>query len=166
MPGDANCDNPVAADVDDTHLACFGFENGAIGQLLWSWGLHGPPVEVSGAPAFYGTEGAIVGGQLHSPSGTAVNLVELYRQEITAEERDRHFPLGLTDGFAIQGLDFLTAIKAKGQIETSGHEGLMDLACSFAMIESSHLKRQVTLAEESWTTPPTGTTAKSTNTTT
>ena len=88
-----------------------------------------------------------MGGQLHSPSGTAVNLVELYRQEVTSEERDRHFPLGLTDGFAIQGLDFLTAIKEKGQIETSGHEGLMDLACSFAMIESSHLKRHVTLDE-------------------
>ena len=53
----------------------------------------------------------------------------------------------MTDGFAIQGLDFLTAIKEQGQIETSGHEGLMDLACSFAMIESSHLKRQVTLDE-------------------
>lgn len=147
MPGDTNHDNPVAVDVDDTHLACFGFENGAIGQLLWSWGLHGPPVEVTGAPAFYGTEGAIVGGQLHAPSGTSANLVELYQQEITSEERDRHFPLGLTDGFAIQGLDFLTAIKEQGQIETSGHEGLMDLACSFAMIESSHLKRQVTLDE-------------------
>jgi hypothetical protein len=31
--------------------------------------------------------------------------------------------------------------------ETSGREGLYDLACAFAMLESSTLKRQVTLME-------------------
>ena len=147
MPADTKQENPIEVDVDDTHLACFGFVNGAIGQLLWSWGLHGPPVDVSGAPAYYGSEGAIVGGQLHAPSGTSVPLADLYHQEVCTEERQRHFPLDLTDAFAIQGLDFLSAIQNQSQIETSAHEGLMDLACSFAMIESSHLKRQVTLDE-------------------
>lgn len=32
-------------------------------------------------------------------------------------------------------------------METNGYEGLKDLACSFAMLESSNLGRQVTLEE-------------------
>jgi 1,5-anhydro-D-fructose reductase (1,5-anhydro-D-mannitol-forming) len=66
---DGNVIETVAANVDDTYLATAGFENDAIGQLLWSWAGHGDALEVPGAPAFYGSEGAIVGGQLVSDSG-------------------------------------------------------------------------------------------------
>ena len=47
----------VRANVDDTYLAVAGFENDAIGQLLWSWAGHGEPLDIPGAPAFYGSEG-------------------------------------------------------------------------------------------------------------
>ncbi len=147
MPDDTEQEQPVAVSVDDTHLAAMGFDNGALGQLLWSWGLHGPPTELSGAPVFYGTEGAIYGGCLHAPSGTQENLVALFERELTDTEREGLFPLGLTDAFAIQAWDFLNAIATQSEMETSGTEGLHDLACAFAMIESSHLKRHVTLSE-------------------
>ncbi len=145
MPDDTARQHPVAVSVDDTHLAAMGFDNGALGQLLWSWGLHGPPVELSGTPAFYGTEGAIYGGCLHAPSGTQEDLVALFTRELSDTERERLFPLGLTDAFAIQSWDFLNAIATHTEMETSGTEGLHDLACAFAMIESSRLKRHVTL---------------------
>ncbi len=147
MPDDTDRQHPIDVSVDDTHLATMGFDSGALGQLLWSWGLHGPPVEVSGAPAFYGTEGAIYGGELHAPSGTKEDLVALFERELADEERETMFPLGLTDPFAIQAWDFLNAIATQTEMETSGTEGLHDLACAFAMIESSELKRHVTLPE-------------------
>lgn len=146
QPGDTAKEFPTAVNVDDTHLATFGFESGAVGQLLWSWALHGPEIGLSGGVSFFGSEGAIQGGNLHSDKGTVDELVPLFRKSLTAAERDHYFPLGLTDGFAIQGWDFLESIKNGGQVETSGREGLHDLACSFAMIESSHAKRHVTLA--------------------
>ena len=62
-------------------------------------------------------------------------------------ERETFFPLGLTDPYAIQQLDWLQAIEQSHDPETSGREGLHDLACAFAMLESSTLARQVTLAE-------------------
>ena len=35
----------VPNDVDDTYLAVVGFENEAIAQMLWSWSLHGEPLD-------------------------------------------------------------------------------------------------------------------------
>jgi len=44
-------------------------------------------------------------------------------------------------------LDWLRAIERGEDPETSGREGLLDLACAFAMLESSVGGREVTLAE-------------------
>ena len=137
----------VQSNVDDTYLATAGFENDAIGQLLFSWAGHGDELAVPGAPAFYGSQGSIIGGQLVSDSGLREPLIDYFEANMTAEERDTFFPLGLTDPFAIQQLDWLRAIDEGRDPETSGREGLYDLACAFAMLESSALKRQVTLME-------------------
>ncbi len=145
--GDGNIIETVSANVDDTYLATAGFENDAIGQLLWSWAGHGDPLEVPGAPAFYGSEGSIVGGQLVSDSGLSVPLLDHFEANLTPEQRESFFPLGLTDPFAIQQLDWLRAIEEGRDPETSGREGLYDLACAFAMLESSTLGRRVSLME-------------------
>ena len=137
----------VRADVDDTYLATVGFENEAVGQLLWSWAGRGKPLEIPAAPAFYGSQGAIVGGRLVDEKGRDVPLLEYFEQQMSAAERERFFPLGLTDPYAIQHLDWLQAIEAGRDPETSGEEGLRDLACAFAMLESSEARRQVTLEE-------------------
>lgn len=137
----------VEADVDDTFFATAGFTNEAIGQLLWSWAGRGEPLQIGDAPAFYGSEGCIKGGTLIDTKGNRTPLVQHFEQSMSAEERDRFFPLGLTDTFALQQLDWLTAAEAGTDSETSGTEGLHDLACSFAMLESSTLRRQVTLDE-------------------
>ncbi len=145
--GDGNVIETVPANVDDTYLATVGFENDAIGQLLWSWAGHGDPLEVPGAPAFYGSEGSIVGGQLVSDSGLRTPLIDHFEADLTTDECEFFFPLGLTDPFAIQQLDWLRGIEEGRDPETSGREGLYDLACAFAMLESSTLKRQVSLME-------------------
>ena len=55
--------------------------------------------------------------------------------------------LVLTDPYAIQQLDWLRSIEAGCDPETSGREGLYDLACAFAIPESSQAGRRVTLEE-------------------
>ncbi len=137
----------VEADVDDTFFATAGFDNDALGQLLWSWAGRSEALKIGDAPAFYGSEGCIKGGQLIDAKGNHSPLVPHYEQAMSAEEREQFFPLGITDTFALQQLDRLRAAASGSDSETSGSEGLHDLACSFAMLESSALRRQVTIAE-------------------
>jgi predicted dehydrogenase len=137
----------VEPDVDDTYFATAGFDNEAIGQLLWSWAARGEALQIGDAPAFYGSEGCIKGGELISQKGTRTQLVPYFQEKMSAEEREQFFPLGLTDTFALQQLDWLRAAERGVDSETSGTEGLHDLACAFAMLESSTLRRTVTLAE-------------------
>ncbi len=137
----------VQAEVDDTYMATLQFERGAIGQLWWSWA--GPPDEISigEAPAVLGSAGAIRGGQIVTAGGERLPLLETFDQRMTVEERERFFPLGLTDPCAIQNLDWLRAIERGADPETSGEEGLHDLACAFAILESSAAGRTVTQQE-------------------
>jgi predicted dehydrogenase len=137
----------VEADVDDTFFATTGFENDAIGQLLWSWAGRGEPMRIGDAPAFYGSEGCIKGGELMDEKGNRTPLVPYFEQHMSEDEHRQFFPYGLTDTFALQQLDWLRAAAAGTESETSGTEGLHDLACSFGMLESSALRRQVTLEE-------------------
>jgi predicted dehydrogenase len=137
----------VDANVDDTYLAAAGFENEAIAQLLWSWAGHGEALTVPGSPAFYGSQGCIQGDELIDDHGRREPLLDRFEHGMTDDERERFFPLGLTDPYAIQQLDWLCAIRNGTDPETSGREGLHDLACAFAMLESSLLGRRVTLQE-------------------
>jgi predicted dehydrogenase len=137
----------VAAEVDDTYMATLLFNRGAIGQLWWSWALHGEPLEIPGAPVLIGTTGSIRGGQIVGDDGTRTALHERFEQEMSADERERFFPLGLRDPYAIQQLDWLRAIEQGTDPETSGREGLRDLACAFAILESSALGCQVTVED-------------------
>ena len=74
-------------------------------------------------------------------------LARLYHESCPEDRRVSDFPYGLTDGFALAQLDWLEAIKNGGQPETSGREGLMDLACSLAVLESSLAQRRVGIDE-------------------
>jgi predicted dehydrogenase len=137
----------IQPDVDDTYLATLLFERGALGQLWWSWGMHGEPLEIPGVPALMGSRGCVKGGQVILDSGERLPLQPQFEQALTDAEREQFFPLGLRDPYAIQQLDWLRAIEHGRDPETSGREGLRDLACAFAILESSVLGRQVTLDE-------------------
>jgi 1,5-anhydro-D-fructose reductase (1,5-anhydro-D-mannitol-forming) len=136
----------VRSEVDDTYMATLAFERGAIGQLWWSWALDQEPLEIEHGPAVLGSKGSIRGGTIYS-GGERMPLMETFERGMTDAEREQFFPLGLTDPCAIQNLDWLRAIERGADPETSGEEGLRDLACAFAILESSALGRQVTQDE-------------------
>lgn len=137
----------VECNVDDTYFATVNFWNGAVGQLLWSWGAHGEPLSIPGTPAFYGSLGCIKGGEVILDDGTRRQAITLFNERADAKTKAAFYPHGFTDPYAIQQYDWLNAIEHQGQPETDGNVGLNDLAAAFAMIESSHLGRTVTLEE-------------------
>lgn len=151
--GNPDSGKSVEAGVDDTYLATVTCESGAIAQLMWSWAIHGEETQIPGAPVFYGSRGCIKGGEIIDDEGNRRDLLQTFWNEAEPELLDRLFPVvgpaatRLTDPFAIQQFDWLRAIERGGQPETDGEEGLRDLAAAFGMIESSLLKRTVTLDE-------------------
>ncbi len=136
----------VTADVDDTYLATAFFDNDAIGQLMWSWAGRGMPIEIPNTPSFLGSEGGIHGTWLVR-GGERGDLLAEFAEGVSNEERERYFPLGLQEPYAILQYDWLKAIERGEDSETSGAEGLRDLACAFAVLESAMLDRVVTLDE-------------------
>jgi 1,5-anhydro-D-fructose reductase (1,5-anhydro-D-mannitol-forming) len=137
----------VQANVDDTYMASLIFEGGAVGQLWWSWAMHGSSLDIPGAPVLMGSKGSIRGGTVELDDGRTFPLKDAFEEGLADDERERFFPHGLRDAYAISQLDWLQSIEAGHDPETSGLEGLYDLACAFAMLESSAVGRQVTLQE-------------------
>jgi predicted dehydrogenase len=136
----------VRADVDDTYFATVACAGGGVGQLVWSWAGHGPALALP-TPVYHGSRGCIQGGQLILDDGQRGPLLERFERELSAADRERFFPLGLREPYAILQLAWLRAIDSGVDPETSGADGLRDLAAAYAMLESSTAGRAVTMDE-------------------
>ena len=137
----------VAADADDAFFALPEFENGAVGTISFTWAGHGEPTSLPEGMAVYGDRGSLKGTTLVRDGGERVDAADLFAREAETSVRERFFPLGLTDTFAIGYLDWFTAIRAGRQPETSGMEGLRDLATAFAIMESATAGGPVPVAD-------------------
>lgn len=133
----------VAADADDAFFALPQFANGAVGTVSFTWAGHGAPIALPGGLAIYGDRGCIQGQTLIRDDGSRAEIPDLFAREADAATRDRFFPHGLTDTFALCQLDWLRAIRAGGQPEMDGEEGLRDLATAYAILEASEAGRAV-----------------------
>jgi predicted dehydrogenase len=137
----------VECDADDTYFATFETERGAIGSLHASWAGHGNPTISGPGPVVHATKGRICGSQIELDGRTPATIQETYERLIDGERQTRDLPYGLDDGFALTQYDWLEAIRQKRQPVTDGREGLRDLACAWAVLESSQAGRRVTLDE-------------------
>lgn len=139
--------SPISCDADDTFYAHFELDGGAAGTMFGSWGGHGTNTVVGEGPVFYGSKGRITGDTIQLDGQESQSLSALYEAEAPAGVKSAHFPLGLTNDFALSQLDWLRAIENRSQPECSGHEGLRDLACAYAVVESNLAGRKVTIEE-------------------
>jgi predicted dehydrogenase len=139
----------INCDADDTMIAQFETEQGVIGNLCASWAGHG--TGTIAAPGrgivYYATKGRVAGTDVTLDNGATEQLPLLYQRGCDPAQRDAHFPLGLDDAFALNQGDWLAAIRERRQPETSGEEGLRDLAVAFAVLESSHAGQPVDVAD-------------------
>jgi predicted dehydrogenase len=137
----------IDCDADDTFFATAETESGMPANLFASWAGHGGPTLAGDGMAYYGAHGLASGDEAAFDDGRRVKLAELYAAATTPEQQARDFPFGLRDNFALSQLDWLRAIADGRQPETSGDEGLRDLAAAFAILESHHAGRRVAVAD-------------------
>jgi 1,5-anhydro-D-fructose reductase (1,5-anhydro-D-mannitol-forming) len=135
------------ADADDAFFALPEFESGAIGNFSFTWTGHGEPTGFPEGRVVYGDRGCLKGGTLIRDGGERVEMRDLFAREGSAAERERFFPHGLTDTFALGYLDWLGSIRAGTQPEMNGLEGLRDLATAFSIMEAATAGGPVKVAD-------------------
>jgi predicted dehydrogenase len=137
----------VKCDVDDVFFANLTFAQGGVGQVSFSWAGHGGPTSVPDGLIIYGSRGCLKGGRLVGDDGSSRSADELFAAGADSATVERFFPYAVRDPFALGALDFLRGIEQGRDPEASGAEGLLDLAASFAICESSLLGRPVSVED-------------------
>jgi predicted dehydrogenase len=137
----------IECDVDDAFFATLELGGGAAGQLSFSWAGHGELTSLPEGLVLYGSKGCLKGDRLVLDGGDTLSARALLAERAGAEVKERWFPFGLTDTFALGALDFLRAIEAGREPELSGEEGLRDLAASYTIAESSLVGQPVAFEE-------------------
>jgi predicted dehydrogenase len=137
----------VECDAEDTIYASFETEGGATGMWLMSCAGHGGPTVLGSGDVLYGSAGRVSGSTVTAADGLTADLARLYEEHCDAARKARDFPLGLTDRFALTQYDWLAAVRDRRQPEISGREGLADLACAYAILESAAAGRRVEVDE-------------------
>ncbi len=141
-------DDLVRIETEDTFMATINFESGATGT--WSVSSQLPGEQFANV-VYYGAEGSIVeqNDPFHGPritaqvvlrDGTTRPLEEYYKEYLQAlgeEGRQRVFPHGFEDGFALEVYDFLTAVRDGRPPEIDGEHGLRAKAIALAIYESN-----------------------------
>lgn len=144
---DRNVADEVENQVDDVFFSNFRLANGAIGHLAVARSARGTQIGVPGGTNVFGSEGALSDGRVFSGEGEAEDVLERFSREAPKRDREEAMPAGITDAFALENLDWLRAIRDGSPARMSGEEGTIDLALSYAILESGLLGREVTLDE-------------------
>ncbi len=137
----------IDCDADDTFQAGFTTQRGAFGNMIATWAGHGEATRMGQGVVYYGASGRATGNQVTLDGAAPQALDELFERSIAPQQRDAWFPLGLSDSFALCQYDWLRAVVERRQPETSGQEGMRDLAAAYAILESAHAGRRVEVAE-------------------
>ena len=75
--------------------------------------------------------------------GTKIDVRQHFGESAGAEIKERFFPKGIMDTFALELYEFIRAIQTGEKPDNDGWEGLRDIAVSYAITESSWFGRPV-----------------------
>jgi len=134
---DGSSGERVVNELEDVYLAQFRFTSGAIGSTFSGWGGHGERAGLEPGPIVYGSAGCIKGDVVFGDDGAIGRAGDLLSVDGDPDLRESYFPAGLEDPFALELLDFIHAVDAGTDTETSATEGLADLASAYAILESA-----------------------------
>ena len=137
----------VECDADDTFFANLRFANGAVGSCSLSWAGRGAPTGLTTGDVLYGSNGSLHGGTITRPDHATESLDDWLKANVPQQNWDALFPMGVTDNFALETHAWLDGIEHGRDPETSGREGLRDIAVCFAILESAALGREVRVAD-------------------
>ncbi len=138
---------------EDTWVATISFKSGVIGSWNATWSAPGHSFQ---NVVYYGTEGCIRDTDpFHGPrsnaeiilkDGTTRPMTELQDEFLATlddEMKNCLFPLGFTDGVAIECYDFLDAIQNDRQPEVTGELGMKAKAICESIFESAACGKSV-----------------------
>ena len=134
----------IDSELEDTYFAHLQFSSGAVGSVIDTRAGHGEP---TGLSVIYATKGCVKGGEAVLDGGRRITAKDFFDDQAPTELKERWFPAGIQDAFALEQLDFLRSIESGERMETDGDEGLRDLACCFSVLESAALSRPVKVAD-------------------
>lgn len=137
----------IECDADDSVVAAATAGDGVLVNLCASWAGHGEPTVTGNGAVYYGSKARVNGDEVTFDDGRRCSLAELYQDEATAEVKQRDFPYGIANGFALSQLDWLRAIEQNRPPQTDGPEGLRDLAAAYALLESHQAGTRVQVEE-------------------
>jgi len=113
-------DHPI---VDDTYFCHFKLEKGAIGIISFSTAGHGESSSIDGGRVIYGSKGCLKGDMIITDNGERMLFSDILKHEIPDSMKEKYFPGGITEWFALETLDWLRSIKEERDPEVSGVEG-------------------------------------------
>jgi len=148
----------VPADVETAWHAMIHFHSGIDVVWLYSRHYYGAPAQVA---QYFGTHGTIRsdkiafhpfqgGGTIFFADGREMNteqVVAEYMASLSADQKERLFPLGCENAFGIQTWDFIEAIRQKRPPEMDGEAGLRAKTLSEACFESAEAGKPVKYAD-------------------
>lgn len=140
----------IMATTEDTTHALLKFENGALG--VWVEAITAPAKQI-GLHFIYGTEGAVdLNKGLFLRGRDEPIPIEHLQNEFMASindsEKERLFPLGITDDIAQEIHEFLVAcLNNDPKVEVDGEEGYKSQAVCMAIYESATLKQTISVAD-------------------
>jgi predicted dehydrogenase len=137
---------PVPSTVEDAAFAILTFVGGVLATFTWTTSAPGRSFRQH---RYYGSEGSLDTEALVRKDGSEVPFTELkeqFMQSLAPDERERLFPLGITDAVTIELYDFIDAVRSGRPPEIDGEEGLRDMAVCEAIYESDALRQAVKVA--------------------
>jgi predicted dehydrogenase len=140
-------EDPIEVDVEDSVMALLTFANGALGEWTSTSAAPGQGFNMHGV---YGETGSLnFDGTLKSRAEelSPDQLLAEYMASLSAEEKERWFPHGVTDTVATELDEFFRAVRGGPPVEITGLEGYKDQAICEAVYESQALGRPVSVAD-------------------
>lgn len=137
----------VQNEVDDAFFANVVLENGAIGHAACSRTARGVTLAFPGGTNVWGTKGAYSSGAIVAEDGQSTGVMDYARELAPADLLESWLPKGMDDPFALEELDFAQAIQQGRPMRMRGAEGGLDVALSYAVLESGIARRAVTPGE-------------------
>ena len=139
---------PVEATVEDTSFATLQFENGTLGQWLYTCAA---PAKTFGENVLYGSQGAIDFDEKALITTEErldfSSLTDRYLDSLDSGQRNKLFPASIDHAKGNVLGEFVNAIREDREPELDGEEGLRDMAVPMAIYESSVLGMPVTIDE-------------------
>jgi UDP-N-acetyl-2-amino-2-deoxyglucuronate dehydrogenase len=145
-------------DVESFWHADIRFKSGM--QVGWTFcnAFYGPAENTA---TYFGSAGTIIDGGMmhpfernaaviHTADGKTIaqtGITQMYQAQLSADDKNRLFPFGMTDGFPIELWDFADAIINNRAPELDGRAGMLAKTLCECCYESATVGRPVTFQE-------------------